>query len=85
MERGEDKRPSGRHWHGGEWTEAVQADWVEQFYTIAYSKPHIDAITWWDFAGPAFIPHGGFLGPDLKPRESYQRLLALRKKWAAMV
>jgi len=84
VDRGEVKRPSGRHWHGDKWTETVQADWVEQFYTIAYSKPYLDALTWWDFSDPAFIPHGGFLTPQLKPKESFHRLLELRKKWQAM-
>ena len=77
------RKPDGRHWHGDKWTEQVQADWLDQFYTIAYSKPFIDAITWWDFCDPAFIPHGGLLTPDLQPREAYKRLLALRRKWGA--
>lgn len=67
-------------WHGARWTETTQADWVEQFYTIAYSKPYIEAVTWWDLNDPAFIPHGGLLRPDLTPKESYHRLAAWLKQ-----
>ena len=62
------RRPGRRVWHGSEWSERIQADWIEQFYTICYSKPQIEAISWWDFSDPAFIPHGGLLRPDLTPK-----------------
>ena len=70
-------------WHGNQWSEPVQADWVEQFYTICYSKPQVQAITWWDFSDPAFIREGGFLDKDLRPKESYQRLKSLVTSWKA--
>jgi GH35 family endo-1,4-beta-xylanase len=78
---GEEKVPSRAVWHGEQWTEQIQADWAEQFYTICYSKPLIQAITWWDFSDPAFIAHGGMLTPDRKPKEIYRRLSQLIKKW----
>ncbi len=68
-------------WHGDQWTETAQADWAEQFYTMCYSKPWIEAITWWDFNDPAFIPHGGLTKTDLSPKESYLRIEALIRKW----
>ncbi len=75
------REPSNSYWHA-EWSERVQADWVEQFYTLCYGKPYIHAITWWDFADRGhFWPHGGFLRPDMTPKESYQRLKGLREKW----
>jgi len=75
------KQPSGAYWHG-EWSEAIQADWIEQFYTLCYSKPYIDAITWWDFADKGhFWPHGGFLRPDMTPKPCYDRLKALLASW----
>jgi endo-1,4-beta-xylanase len=76
-ERAHVKEPSSSYWHGP-WSETVQADWVEQFYTICYSKPAVEAITWWDFADAGhFWPHGGFLRPDFTPKESYGRLKGL--------
>ena len=66
----------------GPWSEAVQADWVEQFYTLCYSKPAIEAITWWDFADAGhFWPHGEFLRPDFTPKESYRRLKGMIERW----
>lgn len=64
-------------WHN-EFTETVQADWVESVYTIAYSKPWIEAISYWDFNGKG---HDGFVTTEGKPRESYDRLKALLTKW----
>lgn len=68
-------------WHGTAWTQQVQADWVEQFYTICYSKPQIQAITWWDFVDPAFIPNGGFVDEKFQPKQSYDRLKRLILSW----
>ena len=64
--------------------EQRQADEVEQFYTVLFSHPAVEAITWWDFAdrnawmgAPA-----GFLRKDLSPKPAYNRLLGLIKgKW----
>ena len=64
-------------WHN-EFTESVQADWVESVYTIAYSKPWVEAISYWDFNGRG---HDGFVQEDGTPRESYHRLQNLLEKW----
>ncbi len=71
-------------WHGEQFTESSQADWFEQVYTIAYSKPWVDAISTWDFADPAFIPHGGLVREDGTPKESYHRLDSLLAQWRQM-
>jgi GH35 family endo-1,4-beta-xylanase len=69
-------------WHGP-WTEAMQADWAEALFTICYSKPEFEAVGWWDLADydGHFWPHGGLLHKDGSPKESYARLLALKKSW----
>ena len=64
-------------WQGG-WNEGRQADWMEQFYMLAASRPEIQALTWWDFIEPSFSGHGAFLYEDENPREMYFRLLALK-------
>ena len=70
-----------RVWHGEQFTESSQADWYEQVYTIAYSKPWVQAISTWDFADPAFVPHGGLMNENGTPKESYHRLKALLGEW----
>lgn len=68
-------------WHN-EFTETVQADWVESIYTIAYSKPWVEAISYWDFNGNG---HDAFVTTDGKPRESYDRLKALIGQWRKQI
>jgi len=68
-------------WHG-QWTEEMQADWVEGIYTLFYSKPYITAVSWWDLADAvSFWPYGGLLRGDLSPKPSYLRLQALQREW----
>lgn len=76
----EQVRRTQGEWHYP-WCEKVQADWMEWFYTMAYAREEIKAITWWDFKDPAFIPTSGFLNEDEIPREIYFRLLTLRNKF----
>lgn len=66
-------------WHGG-WNEHTQADWMEQFYTLAASRKEIGALTWWDFIEPSFSGNGAFLYENENPREMYFRLLSLKNK-----
>ena len=66
--------PSG--WWHRPWDPEIQADWAEQFYTIATSKPEVGAITWWSLSDQAtFWPHGGLLDADNQPKPAYYRLL----------
>ena len=64
-------------WHG-DFTETIQADYIEGLYTLAYSKPYVEAITYWDFNGTG---HDGFIREDGTPKESYHRLQNLIAKW----
>lgn len=74
------KEPTGR-WRG-DWSEAIQADWVEQFYTLCYSKSDIKAISWWDLTDKGnFWPHGGLVNQDMTPKLAYQRLKNLLETW----
>ena len=69
-------------WHGP-WSEAMQADWAEAMYTLAYSKPHFEAVGWWDLADTPghFWPHGALLRSDSTPKEAYGRIRKLQKEW----
>lgn len=73
-------------WHRP-WDEELQAEWVEKFYTICYSKPLLEAVTWWDFADyrPGhFFPHGGYLDHEYVPKKSFFRLKRLINGWRRM-
>ncbi len=74
------QKPGGR-WHAP-WSQTVQADWVEQFYTLCFSKPHIAAVSWWDLSDIGnFWPHGGLVDDDMQPKEAYRRLQQLIQAW----
>ncbi len=66
-------------WHSA-WNEHVQADWMEQFYTIAAARPEIKALTWWDSMDPGFMKTSPFLFEDQVPRELYFRLKSLKHR-----
>lgn len=64
-------------WHGP-WTEDMQAEWVEDIYTLFYSKSYIQAVSWWDLADAvSFWPYGGLCRGDLSPKPAYVRLQSL--------
>jgi GH35 family endo-1,4-beta-xylanase len=78
------RRPQGQKWETTPDDEQRQAQEVERFYTMLYSHPAVEAITWWDFSdlrawqsAPA-----GLLRKDMSPKPAYERLQKLIKgKW----
>jgi len=80
-------RPWGKpdsHWPSTPEGERRQAADVERIYTLLFSHPAVEAITWWDFSdhhawrrAPA-----GLLRADMTPKPAYERLLKLvKQKW----
>jgi hypothetical protein len=68
--------PAG--WWHRPWDAETQADWVEQFYTLALSKPEVDAVTWRSVGDrSAAWPHGGLLDRDGRPKPAFFRLKSL--------
>lgn len=70
-------------WHKG-WDQQVQAEWVEQFYKIALSKPYINSVTYSSFADRqsprnSTIAEAGLLTDKLEPKKSFQVLTKLQK------
>jgi GH35 family endo-1,4-beta-xylanase len=71
-------------WHR-HWDEELQADWLEQVYTLYYSRPSVRAINWYDFADfRPFIINGGLVREDATVKKSYERLARLLKSWNAL-
>jgi hypothetical protein len=65
-------------WHG-EWDQARQGQWVEQFYHIALSKPFVDTVTYSDLTDRknSTIANGGLMTTRLEPKESFRTLKRL--------
>ena len=72
-------------WHRP-WDEELQADWMEGLYTLAYSKPFVEAVNWYDFVDPfSWIPNGGFLRtPKGERRAVVDRFVRMRDTWKSL-
>ena len=76
--------PGSPWWHQP-WDEETQAEYLESFYTIAFSKPLVQDITWaWGVSDEdAFIVDGGLLDSNLKPKPVYFALKRLIDSWTS--
>jgi GH35 family endo-1,4-beta-xylanase len=82
--RGWRLRDRGQDWVTTPEGEAYQAREVARFYTMVYSHPAVEAITWWDFGdrGAWQGAPAGFLRKDMSPKPAYEVLRNLIKgKW----
>jgi GH35 family endo-1,4-beta-xylanase len=64
--------------------EARQADYAEQFYTLLFSHPAVEAITWWDFSdnGSWQGAPSGLVRSDMTAKPLYDRLMEMsHKRW----
>ncbi len=64
--------------------ERRQAEEVVRFYTILFSHPAVQAITWWDFSdqGAWQQAPAGLVRADMTPKPAYDALMKLIKgKW----
>ena len=69
-------------WHRP-WDEALQADWLEAIYTIAYANPAVAACSWYDYLdGASWITNGGLVrGTQGERKPSFERIAALKRAW----
>jgi GH35 family endo-1,4-beta-xylanase len=68
------------------WDEELQADWIDGLYSLAFSKPWIEAVNWYDFVDPfSWIKGGGILkSPKGEKKLAFDRILQLKKKWESL-
>jgi endo-1,4-beta-xylanase len=67
-------------WRTGKWTEQAQAEFAEQFYTLAYGYPSVASINWWGLSDKnIWLPGGGLLDEEYNPKPVYNTLLKLIK------
>lgn len=68
-------------WREGEWTEEAQAEFAEQFYTLAFGHPAMVSIHWWGLSDRyIWLKDGGLLDKDFNPKPVYTRLKKLIKE-----
>lgn len=76
------QQPSG--WKSTPEGERQQAALVRDFYTVLFSHPAVEAITWWDFSDQGAWQHApaGLLRHDLSPKPAYEVLRDLvQRQW----
>jgi endo-1,4-beta-xylanase len=60
--------------HGGEY-EKPQEQYVKDFYTLLFSHPSVEAITWWDLNDGMWLKApSGLVRADLSPKPAYDTL-----------
>jgi len=68
-------------WRTGKWTEEAQAEFAEQFYTLAFGHPSVVSITWWGLSDKSiWLTGGGLLDKNYNPKPVYRTLLKLVKE-----
>jgi len=68
-------------WHHP-WDRETQAAFARAYYTIGFSKPHNEAITWWDVNDvDSFMEEGGLLDSADNPKPVYDAIKALIAGW----
>jgi len=66
------------YWHERTWDEELKTEWIEKFYTIAFSKPLMNEITYWEARDQSYQKaNRGLLDPQNSSRESYHALKRL--------
>ncbi len=73
-----------RPWPSTEKGEQKQAEYAAEFYTLLFSHPAVEAITWWDFSDKdAWLDApAGLVRANLAPKPAYGKLHRLiREKW----
>lgn len=79
-EGGLDPSLAGR-WHKA-WEPEIQAEWMDQVYKLAMSKPYVESIAWGNLADLGHtVPGGGLLDDMLKPKASYEQMQELRERF----
>lgn len=71
-------------WHTTPEGEAAQCAFGEQFYTLLFSHPAVEAVTWWDFSDHSAWQGApaGLVRADMSPKPLYERLDTLiNKEW----
>jgi GH35 family endo-1,4-beta-xylanase len=64
--------------------EEQQAERAAEFYTVLFSHPAVEAVTWWDFSdqGAWQGAPAGLIRDDMSPKPVYERLAdRIKRRW----
>ena len=77
------KQVTGSSMWNGPWNEELQAEYLRQVYTMAFSKPMVQEIGWsYGISDEdSYIVSGGILNENLQPKMSYYTLQNLTQSW----
>jgi len=66
---------------------AAQADYVKDFYTLLFSSPEVEAVTWWDFPDGNWLrAPSGLVTESLEAKPAYHALKKLiKEEWQTNV
>lgn len=67
-------------WHE-QWDEAKQAQWIEQFYKVAFSKPFVETVTYANFADTKHgaVANSSLLKEGFEPKQAFRVFKKLHK------
>jgi endo-1,4-beta-xylanase len=70
-------------WREGVWTEDAQAEFADQFYTLAFGHPSMRSIHWWGLSDKMiWLQGGGLLDKNFEPKPVYTKLLQrIKQDW----
>jgi endo-1,4-beta-xylanase len=64
------------------WSEELQAEYLKTAYSLFFSRPQVEGITWWDITdSTSFISHGALFKNEDTPKRSFLVLKTLLKSW----
>jgi len=81
---GQNPPDQGGAWHG-QWSQRLQAEWLQAFCRIGVSKPFVETLCWRDLADYEghYIPHGGLCRNDMEPKLAFKELRNFKASLAA--
>ncbi len=73
----------GAGWWHRPWDEDMQAEFLRAFYTVAFSKPNVEAVSWWNISDTRLnlIHTGGLMTAEGRPKKAYYALKDVIQEW----
>ncbi len=67
-------------WHRP-WDQALQSEWIDQFFKIALSKPFVNSVSYSNFADSSsdLISGSGLLTKNIKPKKAFMTIAKIQK------